>query len=120
MTGTVRTRFGPSPTGYLHIGSLRTALFNWLFARHAGGKFILRIEDTDTARSRPEFELSITEDLDWLGLDRDEGPGSTAEIGKDPYRQSQRLDIYREYAEKLVERNMAYRCYCSMGRLEVL
>ncbi len=120
MTGTVRTRFGPSPTGNLHIGSLRTALFNWLFARHAGGKFILRIEDTDTGRSRPEFEKSIAEDLDWLGLDRDEGPGSTAKIGKDPYRQSQRLGIYREYAEKLVERNMAYRCYCSLGRLEEL
>ncbi len=120
MTGTVRTRFGPSPTGYLHIGSLRTALFNWLFARHAGGKFILRIEDTDTARSRPEFELRITEDLDWLGLDRDEGPGPTGANGKGPYRQSQRLGIYREYAEKLVERNMAYRCYCSLERLEEL
>jgi glutamyl-tRNA synthetase len=95
----VRTRFAPSPTGYLHVGSARTALFNWLHARHAGGTFILRVEDTDKERSRPEFEEEIIESLRWLGLDWD-GP-----IG----RQSARFDFYRTQAEKLIARGLAYR-----------
>ncbi len=119
--GGVRTRFAPSPTGELHIGSLRTALFNWLFARHSGGSFVLRIEDTDRERSRPEFESSIIEDLHWLGLDPDEGPehhpSPNEKNSKGPYRQSLRNDIYRTYAEELLERKAAYRCYCSVERL---
>lgn len=118
MSANVRTRFAPSPTGRLHIGSVRTALFNWLFARHSGGSFILRIEDTDTARSTPESEKGIIEDLSWLGLDHDEGPY----IGnaKGPYRQSERLGIYTECARGLVEKGVAYNCYCSKERLETL
>ena len=121
VAGGVRTRFAPSPTGELHIGSLRTALFNWLFARHSGGSFILRIEDTDRERSRAEFETSIIEDLHWLGLDPDEGPERhrcpDEKGSKGPYRQSLRNDIYRTYAEELLERKAAYRCYCSVERL---
>ena len=99
MKKPVRVRFAPSPTGHLHLGNARTALFNWLFARHEGGTFILRIEDTDTARSTEESERMIFDDLKWLGLDWDEGPGAGGEFG--PYRQSERADIYREHAEQL-------------------
>jgi glutamyl-tRNA synthetase len=99
----VRVRFAPSPTGYLHVGGARTALFNWLFARHYGGKFILRIEDTDFARSSEEMVEGILQGLRWLGLTWDEGP----------YFQSQRLDRYREFAAKLVELGRAYRCFCA-------
>jgi glutamyl-tRNA synthetase len=115
MTNTVRVRFAPSPTGYLHVGGARTALFNWLFARHHNGVFILRIEDTDRARYRPEALQDIMEGLRWLGLEWDEGP----EVGGDygPYFQSQRLDIYQEYARKLVASGHAYYCYCSPERL---
>jgi len=104
----VRTRFPPSPTGYLHIGGARTALFNWLFTRHHGGKFILRIEDTDAARSTREAVEAILESMQWLGLDWDEGP----------FYQSQRLDIYREHVQRLLDEGKAYRCYCKPEDLE--
>lgn len=115
---TVRTRFAPSPTGRLHIGNVRTALFNWLFAKASGGAFILRIEDTDAARSRPEHELSIYEDLRWLGLDWAEGP----DIGGDfsPYRQSERKSVHKAAALRLVTEGKAYKCYCTKEQLEDL
>lgn len=106
MQGKVRVRFAPSPTGFLHIGGARTALFNWLFARHNSGVFILRIEDTDSVRSKDEYLLDITNGLDWLGLKTDEGP----------YYQSQRLDIYKKYAEQLLEKGLAY-CQKQEGSL---
>lgn len=118
MASTVRTRFAPSPTGYLHIGNLRTALFNWLFARHSGGFFILRVEDTDAARSSKEFERCIMEDLRWLGLAWDEGPDIGGDKG--PYRQSERLGIYKDCSDRLIKEGRAYRCYCSKERLEEL
>ncbi len=110
-SGKVRVRFAPSPTGYLHIGGVRTALFNWLWARKTGGSFILRIEDTDRERSTPENEQIILRELRWLGLGWDEGP----EVGGDrgPYRQSERLELYQEHAEKLIAAGAAYRCYCT-------
>ena len=107
----VRVRFAPSPTGYLHVGGARTALFNWLFARHEGGKFILRIEDTDKKRSSAELESDMLEDIEWLGLKWDEGPGVGGEYG--PYRQSERIDIYSEHVKKLVGDGTAYPCFCS-------
>ena len=106
----VVTRFPPSPTGYLHVGSARTALFNWLYARGQGGKFILRIEDTDRARSTQEAVDVILAGMDWLGLDYDEGP----------YFQTQRFDRYGEVIENLVKQGLAYPCYCSRERLENL
>lgn len=113
----VRVRFAPSPTGYLHIGGARTALFNYLFARKNNGKFILRIEDTDFERSNKEYEEVIMRDLRWLGLEWDEGP----DIGGPykPYRQSERLDLYKEYANKLIQEGKAYYCYCTEKELEV-
>jgi len=102
----VRVRFAPSPTGYLHLGGARTALFNWLYARKNGGKFILRIEDTDTERSTRESEEMIMRDLKWLGLNWDEGPDVGGDFG--PYRQSERLDLYKTFAEKLIESGHAY------------
>ena len=104
----VITRFPPSPTGHLHLGGARTALFNWLFTRHNQGKFILRFEDTDRERSKPEYVKSIIEALKWLGLDWDEGP----------YFQSKRLKIYQKYAQKLFEEGKAYYCECSKEILE--
>lgn len=104
----VRTRFAPSPTGYLHIGGVRTALFNWLFARHHKGFFVLRIEDTDQARSRPEYLKAILDGLRWLGLDWDEGP----------YLQSERMHLYREHVERLLAEGKAYRCYCTPEELQ--
>lgn len=115
-TGTVRVRFAPSPTGPLHIGGVRTALFNWLFARHHGGKFILRIEDTDQKRFVPGSVELVTGALRWLGLNWDEGPDIGGDYG--PYVQSQRLDLYRQWADWLVEHDKAYRCYCTAERLE--
>jgi nondiscriminating glutamyl-tRNA synthetase len=112
----VRVRFAPSPTGRLHIGGARTALFNYLFARHVGGSFILRIEDTDIERSSVELEQRLLEDIGWLGLAWDEGPGGEGEYG--PYRQSERIGIYRELAGKLVEDRKAYPCFCSEEDLE--
>lgn len=114
----VRTRFAPSPTGHLHVGNARTALFNSLFALQKSGSFILRIEDTDRERSKKEFESSIIEDLKWLGLEWDEGPDRVGSKG--PYRQSERLGVYRDLAERLVGEGSAYRCYCSKERLEEL
>ena len=98
----IRVRFAPSPTGYLHVGGARTALFNWLFARKNKGKFILRIEDTDTERSTKESEKSIIDDLKWCGLDWDEGPDVEGPYG--PYRQSERVKsgVYQQYVEKLI------------------
>ncbi len=107
---TVVTRFPPSPTGYLHIGSARTALYNWLFARRYGGRFVLRLEDTDRERSTQEAVDVILEGMAWLGLDYDEGP----------YYQTQRFDRYAEVTAKLVEEGKAYRCYCSRERLKAL
>jgi glutamyl-tRNA synthetase len=105
-------RFAPSPTGHLHVGGARTALFNWLFARHHGGVFILRIEDTDRSRSTEENIASILDALQWLGLDWDEGPPAPG------YRQTERLDLYREHARRLVETGRAYYCDCPPERLE--
>ncbi len=107
----IRVRFAPSPTGLLHIGGARTALFNWLFARHESGSFVLRIEDTDLERSSEQLEQGLLEDIRWLGLDWDEGPGKDG--GHGPYRQSERTGIYREYADKLVESGHAYPCFCT-------
>lgn len=112
----IRVRFAPSPTGHLHIGSARTALFNWLFARSCAGRFILRIEDTDAARSKKEYLDSILRDLKWLGLDWDEGPDKGGAYG--PYFQTQRLDTYKNYAEKLLSVGKAYYCFCSKEELE--
>ena len=116
-----RVRFAPSPTGLLHVGNARTALYNWLFARHTGGQFILRIEDTDLERSESRFELQLMEDLHWLGLDWDEGPGLSGlpDVGDyGPYRQSERLDIYAEHTERLLLEGKAYRCFCTQEDLE--
>ncbi len=111
----VRVRYAPSPTGYPHIGNIRTALFNWLFARHAGGSFIVRIEDTDQSRKVEGAVGQILESLRWLGLDWDEGPEAGGDCG--PYFQSQRLDRYQRHARQLVDSGHAYPCYCSPERL---
>ena len=113
----MRVRFAPSPTGHLHVGNARTALFNWLMARGGGGTLLLRIEDTDVERSSDESERGILEDLRWLGLQWDEGPDVGGPFG--PYRQSERLDLYRGHAERLIEAGHAYRCFCSAEQLEV-
>ena len=112
---TVRVRFAPSPTGSLHVGGLRSALFNWLFARHHGGAFILRIEDTDQKRYEPEALADLLESLRWLGLDWDEGPEVGGPYG--PYFQSERINLYRKYAHDLIESGYAYYCFCSPERL---
>ncbi len=111
-----RVRFAPSPTGHLHIGNVRTAILNWLFAKNTDGKFILRIEDTDLERSADKYTDQICEDLQWLGLNWDEGPG----VGGPHqfYRQSQRLAIYNEYAQKLLDEGKAYNCFCTPAELE--
>ena len=114
----VRVRIAPSPTGYFHIGSARTALFNWLFARHHGGKFIVRVEDTDRSRYNAEAVPDMIASLRWLGLDWDEGPEAGGEYG--PYYQSERLDIYRHYADQLLAQGLAYKCYCSPQRLAAM
>jgi glutamyl-tRNA synthetase len=113
----MRVRFAPSPTGQLHVGNARTALFNWLLARGSGGTFILRIEDTDAERSTPESERAIIEDLRWLGLDWDEGIDRGGDCG--PYRQSERSHIYRAHAVELLSRGQAYRCFCLPEQLEM-
>lgn len=115
MNDTVRVRFAPSPTGNLHIGGARTALFNWLFARHNGGSFILRIDDTDLARSTEESTRGILSALRWLGIDWDEGPVVGGPYG--PYFQSQRLGIYKDMAQKLIDQGVAYYCYCTPEEL---
>ncbi len=111
-----RVRFAPSPTGFLHVGNARTALYNWLFSRHTGGSFLLRIEDTDLERSEARHETQLMEDLLWLGLDWDEGPG--VEGPHAPYRQSERLGIYREHTDRLLAEGKAYRCFCTAEELE--
>ena len=115
MTDPVRTRFAPSPTGFPHVGNIRTALFAWLFARHNGGRFIVRIEDTDVARRVEGAVEAILDSLRWLGMDWDEGPEVGGEYG--PYFQSQRLEMYQEAAARLVSQGDAYHCYCSPQRL---
>jgi len=111
-------RFAPSPTGSLHIGGARTALFNWLFARRHGGRFILRLEDTDTERFVPEAARGILTTLHWLGLDWDEGPDKGGPYG--PYRQSERLELYRREADRLVAQGLAYPCYCTPDELAAM
>src|SRR5215475_8283305 len=107
---TVVTRFAPSPTGLLHVGGVRTALFSWLYARHRGGKFILRVEDTDRERSTEEAVRVILDGMAWLGLDADEGP----------YYQTQRFDRYRAVLEQMLAAGTAYRCYCTKEELEAM
>ncbi|HEX4066566.1 MAG TPA: glutamate--tRNA ligase [Acidobacteriaceae bacterium] len=116
MSARSRVRFAPSPTGLLHVGNARTALYNWLFARHTSGASILRIEDTDVDRSEVRHEAQLIEDLRWLGLDWDEGPG--VEGPHAPYRQSERLGIYREHTDRLLAEGKAYRCFCTTEELE--
>ena len=113
----MRVRFAPSPTGQLHVGNARTALFNWLLARRARGTFVLRIEDTDVERSSRESEEAIAGDLRWLGLDWDEGPDVGGPCG--PYRQSERLHLYRSHATELLNAGAAYYCFCSIAQLDV-
>jgi glutamyl-tRNA synthetase len=112
----VRVRFAPSPTGHLHVGGARTAIFNWLFAKHHGGTFIIRVEDTDQARSTHESEQMVLDDLHWLRTFWDEGP----DVGGPhaPYRQSERTEIYHRFAADLIKREVAYRCYCTEEELE--
>lgn len=112
----VRVRFAPSPTGWLHVGGARTAYFNWLLARQHHGAFVLRIEDTDAARSSDASERGVLDDLRWLGLEWDEGPDVGGAFG--PYRQSERLGLYRERADALISAGRAYRCFCSDEQLE--
>ncbi|HEX7488464.1 MAG TPA: glutamate--tRNA ligase family protein, partial [Anaeromyxobacteraceae bacterium] len=113
-----RVRFAPSPTGYLHIGGARTALFNWLWARRTGGTFVLRVEDTDRERSTQQAVDAILDGLRWLGMDWDEGPDIGGPHG--PYFQTQRLPIYRRYADQLIAEKKAYACYCTKEELDVL
>lgn len=118
MTKKVRVRFAPSPTGDLHVGNIRTALFGWAYARHAGGTFIFRIEDTDTTRVTNEYIDAAIDTLKWLGLNWDEGPEVGGEHG--PYLQSKRLDIYAHWAAKFIEQKDAYHCYCTPEELEAV
>ncbi len=112
----IRVRFAPSPTGFIHVGNARTALFNWLFARQKKGVFVLRVEDTDIERSREEYETRLMADLRWLGIDWDEGPDVGGHFG--PYRQSERLEIYAHYAQRLIASGQAYHCFCPVEELE--
>jgi len=112
----IKVRFAPSPTGPLHIGGARSALFNYLLAKRHGGKMVLRIEDTDLERSSRESEVNICESLKWLGIEWDEGPDVGGSFG--PYRQTERLEIYTKYAQELIEKGFAYKCYCSEEELE--
>lgn len=116
MTTEVRVRYAPSPTGHLHIGGARTALFNYLFARHHGGKFIVRIEDTDTERNIEAGELSQLDNLKWLGIDYDESVDIGGPYG--PYRQMERLDIYTKHAKEMLDGGHAYKCFCTTDQLE--
>ena len=118
INDSVRVRFAPSPTGYLHVGGLRTALYNFLFAKNSGGKFILRIEDTDRNRYVEGAVENLISTLKWVGLDYDEGPDKQGEYG--PYMQSERLDIYKKHAEELISNGHAYYCFCTPERLQKL
>jgi glutamyl-tRNA synthetase len=115
---TVRVRFAPSPTGYLHIGGARTALYNYLYSKAVGGTFVLRIEDTDLERSKAEYEKLQIEDLEWLGIIHDEGPDKPGKCG--PYRQSERLEIYDKYAKQLIEKDLAYYDFSTEEELEAM
>ncbi len=112
----IRVRFAPSPTGYIHLGNVRTALFNYLFAKHQGGKFILRVEDTDLERSKPEYREAMIEDLRWMGIEWNEGPEVGGAYG--PYLQSERLSIYKTYVDKLLAEGKAYYCYVTEEETE--
>lgn len=112
----VRVRFAPSPTGYIHLGNVRTALFNYLFAKRHGGKFILRVEDTDLERSKPEYRKGLIEDLSWMGIRWDEGPEAGGEYG--PYLQSERLETYKKYVQKMLDEGKAYYCYVTEEETE--
>src|SRR5579872_4137074 len=112
----VRVRIAPSPTGFAHLGTASTALYNVLFARREGGSFVLRVDDTDLERNRDEYEKVIYEALGWLGLEWDEGPDKGGPHG--PYRQSERLNLYREHSERLLASGKAYRCYCTPEELD--
>src|SRR5713101_3321879 len=112
----VRVRIAPSPTGFAHLGTASTALYNVLFARQSGGTFALRIDDTDLERNRPEYEQLIYESLGWLGLNWDEGPDRGGPYS--PYRQSERVDLYRQHASKLLSEGKAYKCFCTPEELE--
>ena len=114
----VRVRYAPSPTGLQHIGGIRTALFNYFYARSQGGSFILRIEDTDRERTTEAAVQDLYDMLNWLGITWDEGPEKGGEYG--PYVQSERSELYRSYTEKLIADGKAYRCYCTTERLDVL
>ena len=121
MPSHIRVRIAPSPTGPLHIGTARAALFNFLFARHTGGTFLLRLEDTDVARSTTAFEKDILDGLQWLGITWDEGPGVAGQEDAgpyQPYRQMQRLDSYAEAARRLLAADQAYPCYCTPEELD--
>jgi len=118
MIPTTRVRFAPAPTGLLHIGNARTALFNFLFAKRCQGIFVLRIEDTDLERSTDQSIERIVEDLKWLGIFWDEGPDRGGPVG--PYRQSQRLSAYHDFADRLCQGGKAYKCFCSEERLDKL
>src|SRR5690606_7426777 len=116
MTTKVRVRFAPSPTGMLHIGGLRTALFNYLFAKHHNGDFILRIEDTDQNRYVEHAEKDITDALKWAGMMYDEGPDVDGSVG--PYRQSERSELYKKYADQLIEQDHAYYAFDTTEEIE--
>ena len=115
-SGAVRCRFAPAPTGYLHVGGARTALFSWLFARHNGGTFVLRVEDTDRKRSTDEAIGILIDSLRWLGITWDEGPGVGGPFG--PYRQTERMPVYRDVVDRLLGDGRAYHCYCTPQELE--
>ncbi|RKY22299.1 MAG: glutamate--tRNA ligase, partial [Planctomycetota bacterium] len=115
---TVCTRVAPSPTGDPHVGTAYVSLFNWAWAKRNGGRFILRIEDTDQSRSKQEHETAIVEALAWLGIEADESPAAGGDVG--PYRQSERRDIYRTYVDQLIDGGHAYRCFCTPERLAEL
>jgi nondiscriminating glutamyl-tRNA synthetase len=116
MSPPIRVRFAPSPTGELHVGNARTALFNWLYARHHGGIFVLRIEDTDRTRTTKAFEENLLEELKWLGIDWDEGPETGGAYG--PYHQTERLGLYRDCLDRLIADGKVYPCYCTEAELE--
>ena len=112
----VRVRYAPSPTGLQHIGSIRTALFNYFYSRAQGGSFVLRIEDTDRERFDPNALQDIYDTFEWLGISWDEGPDKGGDYG--PYIQSERYDLYQKYSKELIEKDMAYPCFCSAERLD--
>ena len=114
----MRLRFAPSPTGHIHIGNVRTAIYNYLISKKLNADFVIRIEDTDMERSSRESEISILEDLKWIGIEWDEGPDIGGNFG--PYRQSERFDIYKEYTEALLRDGNAYYCYCTQDELELM